>query len=58
MIPTNCGAHLAESLFQTRSGFCAALKIYLVVFYPMGSKSAAPCLHSGQMKSSGSSSPS
>ena len=25
---------------------------------PMGSKSAAPCLHSGQMKSSGSSSPS
>ncbi|MFR3008131.1 MAG: DUF6783 domain-containing protein [Blautia faecis] len=26
MIPTNCGAHLAESLFQTRSGFGAALK--------------------------------
>ena len=26
--------------------------------YPIGSKSATPCLHSGQMKSSGSSSPS
>ena len=26
IIPTNCGAHLAESLFQTRSGFCAALR--------------------------------
>ena len=24
--PTNCDVHLAESVFQTRSGFCAALK--------------------------------
>ena len=28
------------------------------IFYCIGSKSAAPCLHSGQMISSGSSSPS
>lgn len=29
-----------------------------IFFYSIGSKSAAPCLHSGQIKSSGSSSPS
>ncbi len=31
---------------------------HICFYYPMGSKSAAPCLHRGQMMSSGSSSPS
>ncbi|RGF75609.1 hypothetical protein DWZ38_06840 [Ruminococcus sp. AF31-8BH] len=30
--PTNCDAHLAESLFQTRSGECSAFSYHTMVF--------------------------
>ena len=50
--------YLHSNILHIKSYANIILQYKVSPCYPMGSKSSAPCLQSGQMKSAGSSSPS